>query len=123
MAHDVLLQAQEQIDHFGDRGQARRVAVVERVGGEQRLLLDGDLIAEAGVDQHHGVRHVGLFRALDELQLRALHHDGVPQDGQYRRAQRVQEFHELVLDVGAAPGRAVRQTEDLRDLQRATRAK
>lgn len=57
--------------------------VVERVGGEQRLLLDRDLIGEARVDDHCSVSHGGAFGALDELQLGALHHDGVPKDGQH----------------------------------------
>lgn len=57
--------------------------LVERVGGEQRLLLDRDLIAEARVDDHYSVRHGGAFGALDELQLWALHHDGVPKEGQH----------------------------------------
>lgn len=80
LAHKVFLQAQKQVDHLTRRGQARRVVVVQRVGGEQRLLLDSDLIEEAGVDQHHGVRHVGLFGTLGELQLWAIHYDGVPEN-------------------------------------------
>lgn len=56
--------------------------VVERVGGEQRLLLDRDLVVEARVDDHDSVSHGGAFGALDELQLWALHHYGVPKDGQ-----------------------------------------
>lgn len=78
MAHGVLLQTQQQAHHFSHGGHASRKAVVQRVGGEQRLLLDGDLVTEAGVDHHDGVGHVGLPRALDELQLRALYYYSVP---------------------------------------------
>lgn len=89
LAHNVLRQAQKQIDHFSHWGQASWIRVVQRMGGEQWLLLDGDLIAEARVDQHCGVSHSGLFRTLDELQLRSLHHYGIPKDWQCGGAQRV----------------------------------
>jgi len=90
------------------------------VGGQQRLLLDGDLVAEARVDQHDGVAQAGLFGALDELQLRALHHDGIPQDGHCRGAQRLEQSHKLVFYVRTTDRRVFSQTEDLCDLQRAT---
>lgn len=60
--------------------------VVERVGGEQRLLLDSDLVVEAWVDHHDSVSHGGAFGTLDELQLWALHHYGVPKERQGRGA-------------------------------------
>lgn len=107
VAHHVLLQRQQQIHHLPGGGQATRVLVVQRVGGQQRLLLHTDLVGEARVDGHDGVRHGGVFGALDELQLGALHHDGVPQDGQDRGAERLQQLHQLAVPVPTAPSRAL----------------
>lgn len=83
MTDDVLLQGQKQVDYLAGRAQAPRMLVVQRVGGEQRLLLDSDLVVEAWVDHHDRVGHGGAFGALDELQLRPLDHYGVPKDGQH----------------------------------------
>lgn len=107
VAHHVLLQRQQQVHHLPGGGQAPRVLVVQRVGGQQRLLLHADLVGEARVDGHDGVRHGGAFGALDELQLGALHHDGVPQDGQDCGAEGLQQLHQLAVPVPTAPSRAL----------------
>lgn len=99
------------------------MVVVQRVGEEQWLLLDSHLIAEAGVYQHHGVSHAGLFSTLDELQLRALHHDGIPEDGQRRRTQSLQQLEQLVFCVHPSPDWIVSQTEDSCNLQRTNEEK
>lgn len=91
--------------------------------GQQRLLLDGDLIEEARVYHHNSVSHGGLFGALDELQLRTFHHDGIPQDRHGSEAQRLEQLHQLVLYVRAALRGIISQTKDLCDLQRATELK
>ena len=94
------------------------VLVVQRVAGEQRLLLDRDPEAEVWLDQHRRVRHPGLLGALDDLQPRALHQDGIPEDGQHRRPQLLQELIQRAARVHVAPGLALRQAEDLCDLRR-----
>lgn len=120
LAHDVFLQAQEQIDYFRHRSQASRKLLIQRMCGQQWLPLDGDLIEEARVYHHNSVSHGRLFGALDELQLRTFHHDGIPQDRHGSEAQRLEQLHQLVLYVRAALRGIISQTKDLCDLQRAT---
>ena len=90
LAHGIALQVQEQFDHLGGAAHAAGLLVIQRVAAQQGLLLNGDLVAKVRLDHHRRVRHPGLLGALDDLEPRALHQDGVPEDGEHRVAQLLQ---------------------------------
>lgn len=43
------------------------MAVVESVGGQERLSLDADVVMEVGLNMNNGVCHSGALRALHQL--------------------------------------------------------
>lgn len=69
-----------------ERLEAGRVARVDCVHEQERLVLDADLVEEALLDLDDGVSHGGELGALQELEDGAFGHDAHPVSGQHSLA-------------------------------------